>query len=119
MGQLFYFNYFAIGSLIPFVMSFLVALYLFSIKTRSTAGTYLGLAFLGHSTITLLYFVGASLYHPLGAYHRVFAILGTLMGQLYLFQFFRRYPVHTKPRLATALLIIQWALIIPTVLYFL
>ncbi|MCC6274747.1 MAG: SpoIIE family protein phosphatase [Leptospiraceae bacterium] len=115
----FYFNFFSVGSLIPFFYYLLIGLFFVTIPNRSKASFYIGIAFLGGMTVLgLVYFFASSYYSPFAAYHRYFTVGGTLFGILCLNQFFLNFPSPIHQKATRNLAIIQGILSLVILIFF-
>ena len=63
----FYFDFFAIGSLIPAFLTGLLGYFFIAIKNKSEASFHFGVAFIISTIFYLAYFFAAAVYHPLAA----------------------------------------------------
>jgi methyl-accepting chemotaxis protein len=92
-------NSFSIGSLIALVFFAVISAFLFSTKKRSNAGFHLGLAFAYLSVFNLGYFISATVYHPLAAFHRWLTVACILLAELHGNAFAISFPELRHPRI--------------------
>ena len=85
-------NYYSVTALISFSMTTVLAIFLLRLPHKSRATVILGLIFLNFSLWNFAYFLAGIVYHPLMAYHLVWAVFGGLMVAPLFVQFFLAYP---------------------------
>ncbi len=99
-----YFNFFALGSLIPAVFVALAAMFLWQIRERSHSTLMLAIAFSTMLLFYLPYFPSALFYESSMAYHRWFTVAFVLTAGSFFAQFMFAFPALTQPRLAKGFL---------------
>ncbi len=82
--QYIYFDFFSIGALIPSLLTGLLGYFFITMKNKSKASLHLGVAMSISSFFYFAYFVSASVYHPLTAFHRWFTVV-TVVLQIFNF----------------------------------
>lgn len=105
-----YFNFFFVGSFIAFAVTGSFAVFLLTLRNKSSATLHLGIALGFLALFNLAYLLPYSVYHPLAAYHRWFTVGTVLPAILHFTQFLLRFPKADHPRLTTVLLFLQWAI---------
>lgn len=82
--QYIYFDFFSIGALIPALLTGLLGYFFITMKNKSKASFHFAIAYFVSTVFYFAYFVSASIYHPLAAYHRWFTV-ATIMVQIFHF----------------------------------
>lgn len=100
-----YFNFFALGSLLPAVFVALAAMFLWQIRERSRSTLMMAIAFTAMVLFYLPYFPSALFYESSMAYHRWFTVAFVLTAGSFFAQFMFSFPELTQPRLARGFLI--------------
>ncbi len=95
-----YLNAFSIGALIASVFFGVIAIFILSVKGKSKAALHLGVAYLLLCIFNMGYFISASVYHPLAAYHRWLTVLTILLGITHSNVFYYYFPTERNPRAA-------------------
>lgn len=108
-GEIIFFNYFSLGSLIPVIFNFSIAAYFFSIKKRMTASTHLGVGFALLTLFNFAYFISSTVYHPAAAYHRWITVGIIMLAETHFNLFWCYYPEPRAPRFTRFLMIAQYA----------
>jgi hypothetical protein len=103
-----YFSFFFVGSFIAFAVTGAFAVFLLTLKNKSSATLHLGFSLGFLALFNMAYLIPYSIYHPLAAYHRWFTVGTILPAVLHFTQFLLRFPKVDHPRLTTALLVLQW-----------
>ena len=103
-----YFDYFSVGSAIAAIFLFLVGLFVLTIPKKSSATFHLGLGFFMSFIQNAAYIVSSSYYDPDAAIHRWFTVFGAQATSVQLIQFYLRYPINARPKLANIVWIFSW-----------
>ncbi len=103
-----YFNYLSFGTLLSFIFTFLLAIYLVTLPGKSKSTLHLGLGFFFMSLLNLSYVVAAMLYLPAAAYHRWASVGFILPGVLHLTQWLFYFPEDTHSRARKVFQYTQW-----------
>lgn len=105
-----YFNFYFVGSFIVFAVCASFALFLLTLKNKSSATLHFGLALAFLSVFNAAYLIPYSIYHPLAAYHRWITVGTILPALLHFSQFLLRFPEADHPRFTKFMLWAQWTL---------
>ncbi|PJZ69288.1 stage II sporulation protein E [Leptospira perolatii] len=92
----FYFNFYFFGSLNACLFSLYVSLFFLTLKGRSKAAFHLGLSTIAMTLYHFGYMLAFVSYETWTIYHRLFAIVGPLMGFVQCFIFFFYFPGPKK-----------------------
>ncbi len=119
MGDLIFLNFFVVSILIGGVFYLLVALFIFgAIPDKSRATLHLGYSFLTSSILALAYVPAYAIYDPGAAFHRWLTVPAALLTHPHYAQVFYHFPDTRRPRLARAILIIQYVVAIGLIALF-
>jgi PAS domain S-box-containing protein len=91
-----------------------------SIPNKSRATLHLGIAFFLITIFNFAYFIAASLYHPLGAYHRWLTVGVILLAETHYSLFLLNYPENANPKIEKTLFFFQYivSIIVTGVFYY-
>lgn len=103
-GSIFLLNSFSIGSLIAVLFFLATSLFLLTTKKRKPATTQLGIAYGYMGLFNIGYFISATIYHPLAAYHRWITVLMILLAEAHFIIFYFYYPSERRVKVAKFLL---------------
>ncbi|PJE03776.1 MAG: serine/threonine protein phosphatase [Leptospira sp.] len=104
------FNYFSFGSLLVSIIILLIGTFFLSLKDKTKSTFHLGIACILLGIFNFGYFLGAFLYHPIGAYHRWITGGLILPAIIHFGQFLLRWPNNENKRRALTLLIVEYAI---------
>jgi hypothetical protein len=65
-----YFNYLSFGTLLSFIFTFLLGIYLVTLPGKSKSTLHLGIGFFFMGLFNLSYVMAAMIYQPFAAFHR-------------------------------------------------
>lgn len=102
-----YFNLFSLGSLIPTIFIFLVSLFLFAVREKSSATLWLAITFLCMALFYAPYFPASTFFDSSMVFHRWFTVPFVLLAGIGFGQFALHFPSRSHPRLATTILAVQ------------
>ncbi len=105
-----YFNFFFVGSFIAFAVTASFAVFLLTLRNKSSATLHLGVALAFLALFNAAYLIPYSVYSPLAAYHRWLTVGTILPAVLHFTQFLLRFPKVDHPRLTTTLMWLQWTI---------
>ncbi|MCP4133581.1 MAG: hypothetical protein GY754_21610 [bacterium] len=108
-GNIIFFNFFSVGSLIPLFFTFSMTYFFFTIKNRSKASLHLGAGFLFLGLFYVGYFIASSVYHPAAAFHRWLTAGFVFPAFIHLLLLFFYFPHTAKPRLIRIILVVLYA----------
>ncbi len=92
------FDFYSIGSLLGVIFCFFNAQLFLTVKEKSRATYYLGMATFWLGMFHFAYLVNFSLLGPSAAYLRWLVMPSAMLGSLYLFSFFLSYPEEYYPK---------------------
>ncbi len=116
--QYIYFDFFAIGSLIPALLTGLLGYFFITMKNKSKTSLHFGIAYLISTIFYFAYFISASVYHPLTAYHR-WVTVATVLLQLFHFSLaVLSFPDLRFPRFRKIYIGIVYSISIILILFF-
>lgn len=107
-----YFNYFTFGSIVSFLFTFSLGVFLMTLSGRSKSTFHLGLAFFFMSMMSLGYSFAAAVYLPFAAYHRWFTAGFVLPAILHFTQWLFYFPEESNRRTRKVFQYGQWAIAI-------
>jgi HAMP domain-containing protein len=111
-------SYYSLGVFTCFLICFIMAIFLGTVRGASTSTKWLFGQFLGFSFLFLGYFMAYSVYAEWGAYHRVFTGL-ILFGNIAFIGFTYHFPKNDFPKEAKFLLIIWFIISIAAYVHYL
>ncbi len=118
MIESFYSNFFSVGALIPTLFFVFISLLYISIPNKSRATRHIGIAYVSLAFFNFGYFIAASFYHPLAAYHRWLTVGSILIVETHI-NMFMFYLFEEKSRFFGKILMgIQYAVVIATTIAF-
>jgi PAS domain S-box-containing protein len=103
-----FFNFFAVGSLIPICFHLYLAFFFLMIPRKSRATFHLGIGFIFLAIVSLGFFAAASIYHPLAAFHRWNGACMIFFAFTHFNMFMFYFLDEERVRLGRALLAIQY-----------
>jgi hypothetical protein len=106
------FNFFSFGTLLVTIFTFAFAYFFLTLPNKSDSTFHLGIAFFFLAIFNTGYFLAASCYHPIAAYHRWLTGGFVLPALLHFGQFFFKYPRDTNPKISSRVLKAMWAVAI-------
>ncbi len=118
MFESFYSNFFSAGALIPALFFIFISLLYISIPDKSRATIHIGIAYICLAVFNFGYFIAASFYHPLAAYHRWVTVSSILLAETHLNMFMYYLFEERNERFGRFLLIFQYVIVIATTLAF-
>ena len=105
-----YFNYLSFGTLLSFIFTILLGIYLVTLPRKSKSTFHLGLGFFFMGLFNLSYVVAAMLYKPEAAFHRWGSVGFILPAILHLTQWLFYFPEDNYPRVRKVFQYTQWIL---------
>ena len=105
-----YFNYLSFGTLLSFIFTILLGIYLVTLPGKSKSTFHLGLGFFFMGLFNLSYVVAAMLYKPEAAFHRWGSVGFILPAILHLTQWLFYFPEDNYPRVRKVFQYTQWIL---------
>ncbi len=115
---MFYLSSFSVSSLISISFFLMIAFLIISIKNKSKASFHLGIAYGLFSIFSVGYFIAASVYHPMSAYHRYLTLGSILFIVAHLNVSFFYFPDERHPRAAKYFLIANYIISIGFITFF-
>jgi tetratricopeptide (TPR) repeat protein/HAMP domain-containing protein len=103
-----YFNYLSFGTLLSFIFTFLLSIYLVTLPGKSKSTLHLGIGFFFMGLFNLSYVMAAMIYQPFAAYHRWASVGFILPALIHLTQWIFYFPEETYPKLRKGLQYTQW-----------
>ena len=113
-----YFNYLSFGTLVAFIFTILLGIYLVTLPGKSKSTLHLGLGFFLMGLFNLSYVFAAMLYLPSAAFHRWGTVGFILPAILHLTQWLFYFPEETHRRARKIFLYGQWVISIVTTFAF-
>lgn len=113
-----YFNYLSFGTLVAFIFTILLGIYLMSLPEKSKSTLHLGLGFFLMGLFNLSYVFAAMLYSPEAAFHRWGTVGFILPAILHLTQWIFYFPEDTHRKIRKTFLYVQWLVAIGTTIAF-
>ncbi|MCB1315736.1 MAG: hypothetical protein KDK27_07260 [Leptospiraceae bacterium] len=113
-----YFNFFSFANLLATVFTFLVGLFLVTLKNRSKSTTHLGMVFMWMAPFGLAYVFAHSYYGPEAAYHRWITVGIILFPLIHMAQWCFKYPENIYPILSRVFLSVQYLVSFVFTVYF-
>ncbi len=112
-------NFFSIGSLIPALFHFLIALYFFQIPGKSRATFHIALGYLCMTVFNVAYVFSSSVYNPVAAYHRWITVGIIMLGETHFNMFLYYYGRERIPRFSGLFLGVQYSIsLLVSILFF-
>jgi len=113
-----YLNFYVFGSLLASVFTFLIGIFLTTLKNRSKSTSRLATVFLVLAGFNASYVFGSMFYHPFAAYHRWGTVGLILPVFIYYTQWIFYFPEDTEKTFRRRLFVIQWVILILAVGFF-
>lgn len=105
-----YFNYLSFGTLLSFIFTFLLGIYLVTLPGKSKSTLHLGIGFFFMGLFNLSYVMAAMIYQPFAAFHRWASVGFILPALIHLTQWIFYFPEETYPKFRKGLQYTQWAI---------
>jgi methyl-accepting chemotaxis protein len=96
----------------------MIGMFFASIKNKSIATRHIATAYLMMSVFNIGYFISATVYHPLAAYHRWLTVILILIAEIHFNGIFLFYPDNRWPRFSRVYMITAYVLAIITSIAF-
>jgi tetratricopeptide (TPR) repeat protein/HAMP domain-containing protein len=109
-----YFNYLSFGSLLAFIFTFLLGLYLITLKGKSKSTLHLGLGFFFMGLFNISYVIAAMFYSPYAAFHRWASVGFVMPAILHFTQWIFYFPEDSHQKARRFFQYSQWAVAILT-----
>ncbi|HRG48742.1 MAG TPA: SpoIIE family protein phosphatase [Leptospiraceae bacterium] len=106
-----YFNYLSFGTLLSFIFTFLLGIYLVTLPGKSKSTFHMGIGFFFMGLFNLSYVFAAMVYLPFAAFHRWGSVGFILPGVLHLTQWLFYFPEDNYPRVRKSFQYIQWIIV--------
>lgn len=103
-----YFNFAAVGSLIPTLFFFLTSAFLLGIQNKTKSTFHLGVVYLLFGLVPLNYFINFAWYNPYSVYTRWISAIISLPASVHLILFFLYFPENKKTKIASFTLYFGW-----------
>ncbi len=113
-----YFDFFAIGALIPAFLTGLLGYFFITMKSKSAASLHFGIAFIISTIFYFAYFFAAAIYHPYAAYHRWFTVVTVMIQILHFSLAVFSYPEVRFPRFRKIYISLVYLISISLMIYF-
>ena len=93
-----YFNYLSFGTLLSFIFTILLGIYLVTLPGKSKSTMHLGIGFFFMGLFNLSYVMAAMIYQPFAAFHRWGSVGFILPALIHLTQWIFYFPEETYPK---------------------
>ncbi|MBP9889128.1 MAG: SpoIIE family protein phosphatase [Leptospiraceae bacterium] len=103
-----YFNYLSFGTLLSFIFTILLGIYLVTLPGKSKSTMHLGIGFFFMGLFNLSYVMAAMIYQPFAAFHRWGSVGFILPALIHLTQWIFYFPEETYPKFRKGLQYTQW-----------
>ncbi|HMV44331.1 MAG TPA: SpoIIE family protein phosphatase [Leptospiraceae bacterium] len=107
-----YFNYLSFGTLLSFIFTILLGIYLITLPGKSKSTFHLGLGFVFMGLFNLSYVFAAMIYQPFAAFHRWGSVGFILPGILHIIQWIFYFPEDSFTKVRKTFQYTQWIIAI-------
>ena len=118
LSQYVYFDFFAIGALIPVLFLAVLAYFFITIRNKSKASLQFAIAFTISIAFYFAYVITSAIYHPLAAYHRWLTAATIIIANLHFAMAVLAFPDDRYPRFTKIYLALGYLISIIITAYF-